>query len=271
VFTNKFSHAAWLTLAASMMASAQTPFVISNVHSALAMTDTPVEASQSTINQDTPTGGTYQQWVLHRPGTAIVYEIRSVANGNLLSVNVPSSGWAVIGNPLLLGTPEQLWQISRAAGSTGYEILSEVLQETSSSGSLPTYARLALDVPDFSTSAGEYIQEFKENDGTNQQWQFNPQDRTTILVTAFGSSIVITGYNFQANTRVCPVLESAVGLPQSVGSCISTGDGTFTYVYPVPGGYNFSSTGGYVVMAVEDQNGNVLAIGSAPGSYTAKL
>jgi hypothetical protein len=123
MFTNKFSHAALLTLAASMMASAQTPFVISNVHSALVMSATPWNPRSSRINQDTPTGGTNQQWVFHRPGTAIFYEIRSVASGMVVGVETPSSGFAVSGAALPSGTPEQLWQISRAAGSTGYEIL----------------------------------------------------------------------------------------------------------------------------------------------------
>ena len=272
MFTNKFSHAALLTLAASMMASAQTPFVISNVHSALVL-DLPAPLATldfTMINQSTPSGGTNQQWTFHRPGTAIAYEIRSVDSGMVLDAPVAASGSPIQQFPASGGN-NQLWQISRAAGSTGYEILSENLEETNSPGSLPTYARLALDVPDFSTSAGTPIQEFTENNGTNQQWQFNPQGRNTILVSALGSGIVITGYGFQANAEVCPVLEWAVGLPLATAPCVTTGDGTFTYVFPVPSGYTFSSTGGYVVMAVEDENRNVLAIGSAPGTFTAKL
>ena len=283
MFTGKFSHTALLTLAASMAASAQTPFVISNVHSALVMSVLPSNPLWEWIQQDTPTGGTIQQWVLHRPGTAIAYEIRSVASRMVLNTPLAESGVSteqVAAN----GDSNQLWQISRAAGSTGYEIVSDLLEQTNSPGSLPTYAHLALDVPGFSTSSGAYLQEFTENDGTNQQWQFNPvsnavgispllRGSATILVSASVSSIVITGYGFPVSTRVCPVLESAVGLGLGEGSCVTTGDfeGSFNYVYPVPGGYTFSGTGGYVVMTVEDQNQNVLAIGSAPGSYLAKL
>ena len=216
MFTNKFSHAALLTLAASMTASAQTPFVISNVHSALAL-DLPESVTSvpfAMIDQAKPTGGTNQQWVLHRPGSTIAYEIRSVASAMVIQTPLAVSGFT-LQQFAANGLNNQLWQISRAAGSTGYEIVSEELQETNSSGSLPTYAHLAFDVPGLSTSVGTPIQEFTENNGTNQQWEFHPQGGSTILVSAFGDGIVITGYGFQGNSKVCPVLESSIGLPQA--------------------------------------------------------
>jgi hypothetical protein len=272
MFTTKFSHAAFLTLAASMAASAQTPFVIANVHSALAL-DVPQALDTlafTMLDQNTPTGATNQQWVLHRPGPAIAYEIRSVKSGMVMDVPVAASGIILQQFPVNGGN-NQLWQIARAAGSTGYEIVSNLEVQTNSPGSVPTYAQLAVDVPDFSTTVGTQVQVFTRNNGTNQQWHFNPLTRNSILVSASGSGIVITGYGFDANSEVCPVLESAVGLPLTTAPCIATGDGIFTYVFPVPSGYTFSSTGGYVVMAVEDQNRNVLAIGSGPGSFAARL
>jgi hypothetical protein len=271
MFTNKFSPAALLTLAASMVASAQTPFIIENLNSALVME---VPASVETlpfmmIDQSTLTGGTNQQWVLHRPGAAFAYEIRSVASGMVLDAPVAASGLPIQQFPAD-GNSTQLWHISRAKGSTGYEIVSDALADTGSSGSLSTYAHLALDVPGSSTSDGTLIEEVTENNGNNQQWQLYPEDLVTVMVSASASTITIKGYHFKPNASVQAVLESAGDLPAAYAGWTNVGDGPFTSYYSVPDGYSFSSTGGYVVVVFEDENRNVLAIGSAPGTYTAK-
>jgi hypothetical protein len=272
MFTNKFSHAALLTLAASMMASAQTPFIIENLNSALVM-EVPASLEKlpfTMIDQSFLTGGTNQQWVLHRPGATFAYEIRSVASGMVLNAPVAASGVPIQQFPVN-GYPNQLWQISRAAGSTGYEIVSDVLEETSSPGSLSTYAHLALDVPGSSTSDGTVIEEVTENNGSNQQWQLYPEDSATVMVSASASTIVFTLNHFKPGTVVQQVLESAGELPAAYAGFVGLGDSPLTVHYSVPDGYSFSRTGGYVVVVVEDQNGNVLAIGSGPGTYTAKL
>jgi hypothetical protein len=286
MFTNKLSYAAYLTLAASMAASAQTPFVLSNVNSAL-VPDVPGAVATvpfSTIPVETPNGGSNQQWVLHRPSGATAYEIRSVVSGFVMDAPLDASGSLVQQFPAGGGN-NQLWQISRAAGSTGYEILSPNLVELQqqppciAGGPYICTARLvplALEVP-ASAAAGTPIQVSAENNATNQQWLFNPQFPTveaainfgrTILLSPGSTSITINGFGFPPNSEVCPVLESAAGIGFTTAPCATTSVfGGFSYVFPLPLlNVYFSNLSGYVVMTVEDANQNLLAIASVAGA-----
>ena len=292
--TMRFSHTALLTLAASMAASAQTPFVISNVHSALVL-DLPAALATldfTMIDQSTPSGGTNQQWTFHRPSGAQAYEILSVASGMAIDVPSPVSGMTLQQWPAN-GSSDQLWQITRQLGEAGYEIASVNQVEKSSpvcgTGTLctATYVPLVLDVPGFST-AETMIQVYTENAGTNQQWNLQAVYPSLEAAVHLGHSIsvstgsagaTIDGSGFSANAEVCPVWESspAFGVGFTTASCLTTSDlGTFTYTFPFPKRYTFAppqtplATTGYIVMTVEDKNQNLLAVGSvATTLYTS--
>ena len=293
MFTNKFSHAALLTLAASMMASAQTPFVISNVHSALVL-DLPAPLATldfTMINQSTPSGGTNQQWTFHRPAGTTAYEILSVASGMAIDVPAPVSGMTLQQWPAN-GSNDQLWQITRQLGEAGYEIASVNQVEKSSpvcgagTQCVATYVPLVLDVPGFSTAVAP-IQVYAENAGTNQQWNLQPVYPSleaathlshSISVSTSSAGATIDGYGFSPNTEVCPVWESsAIGDGFTTAPCVITSDlGTFTYTFQPPGGYQFVqpptaflTTTGYIVMTIEDKSQNLLAVGSVAATlYT---
>jgi hypothetical protein len=287
MFTTKLSNAAFLTLAASMVASAQTPFVIANVHSALVL-DVPADLETlpfTMINQATPSGGTNQQWTLHRPTGATAYEIRSVGSGMVIDTPVAASGITIQQAPAN-GTKNQLWQLSRAMGEAGYEIASVNLVDGPSncSGSLclANFVPLVLDVPAFSTTAGTLIQVYTENSGTNQQWAFQPVFPSLeaaihlghfVQVSAGSNTVTIDGSGFSPNSEVCPVLDSLIGAGAyfTTAPCITTSTlGMFSYAFPLPQGFTFVSSkqgdSGYVVVTIEDKNQNVLAIGGVAAS-----
>ena len=260
-----------LAIAASIgLASAQTPFMISSVNSGQVL-DVPdfSKNSGALIQQYTPNGGTNQQFTLRRRGANLAYEIVSVSSGQVL--DVPGSSTKP-GTPIQQftanGGTNQLWQLSRAAGSTGYEIVSADLETIDGRpGSLPSYANLVLDVPHSSTSAGTVIQQYTENGGTNQQWHFSPQVLRNITLANSPGAIAIFGWGFPAGSEVCPVIVGAYG---GVAPCTSVQtNGVFFYEWSSPATTTpfDSNLSGYVVVIVEDKNGNVLAVGSIAGGF----
>jgi hypothetical protein len=136
-----------------------------------------------------------------------------------------------------------------------------------SPGRLSSPANLVLDVPGQSTAPGTPIQQYTENDGLNQQWLFNSENQDTFSLSFPSNygSIKINGWHFKPGIEVCPVLEDPLGGPAPCTTVQS--DGTFTYdlgtqqpeTLLVPGA-------GYIVVLIDDANGNVLGIGSVAGS-----
>jgi hypothetical protein len=260
-----------LAVSASIgMASAQTPFVISSVNSGQVL-DVPdfSKNSGALIQQFTPNGGTNQQFTLRRRGANLAYEIVSVSSQ--LVLDVPGSSTrpgTSIQQFTANGGSNQLWQLSRAAGATGYEIVAlDREQINGSAGSLPSYVNLVLDVPHSSTSAGTVIQQYTENGGTNQQWHFSPQAPRNITLANAPGAIAIFGWGFPAGSEVCPVIVGAYG---GVAPCTTViANGAFAYEWSSPATTTpfDSKLSGYVVVMIEDQNGNVLAVGSIAGGF----
>ena len=278
------SHGLLIMAASAALASAQTPFMISNVSSKLVL-DVPgfSKASGKLIQQFTPNAGTNQQWMFHRHGAKIAYEIVNVNSGMVLDVPASSTtpGQQIQQFPANGGN-NQLWQFSYPAGATGYEIVSlnqydPPGPQCSSICLAPQPVNLVLDVPDFSKKAGELIQQFTENGGTNQQWLFEPQVVKSISVLGANGTIEITGWGFQAGTEVCPVIENAPG-GGFVSPCANVAsDGAFTYTWQPPAnsvlyfsdnpGGSYLALSGNPMVVVEDKNAYVLAIANAPGAF----
>ena len=279
------SHGLLIMAASAALASAQTPYMISNVSSKLVL-DVPgsSKASGQLIQQFTPNAGTNQQWMFHRRGADIAYEIVNVNSGMVLDVPASSTtpGQQIQQFPANGGN-NQLWQFSYPAGATGYEIVSlnqydPPAPPCSSTCLGPPPVNLVLDVPDFSKKAGELIQQFTQNGGTNQQWLFEPQVVKSISVLGANGSIGITGWGFQAGTEVCPVIENVNG-SGFVAPCTNVAsDGAFSYTWQLPASsaalyFSDNPGGGYVeisgppLVVIEDKNEYVLAIGNAPGAF----
>ena len=273
----KIAVPALLAMAALPSAPAQTPFVISSANSSLVL-DVP-ESSKAPgvdVQQWTPNGGANQQWTLRRYGSSLLYEIVSVNSGLVLDVAGDSEeAGARIDQYTAQGAPNQLWSIYRRAGSTeGYEIVSSQMErvKTCSGDCLPDEVNLVLDVPASSQNAGTLIQQYTENDGINQQWNFNAesQARITLSFTESGGAIQIAGYHFKANSRVCPVLEDPLG---GIAPCANVAsDGTFRYsLGPEQSGTELMTGPGHIVVVIDDADGNVLAIGSVSGYVNENL
>jgi hypothetical protein len=83
--------------------------------------------------------------------------------------------------------------------------------------------------------------------------------------SSYDAPIKISGWHFKPGIEVCPVLEDPLG-----GNALCTtvqSDGTFTYDLGLQQSYTVMGPGsGYMVVLIDDDNGNVLAIGSVAGS-----
>jgi hypothetical protein len=269
---NRIASTALLATATIGFASAQTPFVISSVNSGLVLDVKGASKDAGTLVQQwTPNGGTNQQWTLRRFGTGLLYEIVSVNSGLVLDVEGRStSAGAGIDQYFAQGTPNQLWNIYRRPGTTqGYAIVSEQVSPAPySPGRLSSPANLVLDVPGLSTAPGTAIQQYTENDGLNQQWLFNSENQNTISLSppsSYDAPIKISGWHFTPGIEVCPVLEDPLG---GNAPCTTVqSDGTFSYGLGLQQPYTVMESGsGYMVVLIDDDNGNVLAIGSVAGS-----
>jgi len=270
---NQIASTALLASATIGLASAQTPFVISSVNSGLMLdVEGASKNAEALVQQWTPNGDTNQQWTLRRFGTGLLYEIVSVNSGMVLDVKGGStSAGAAIDQYFAQGTPNQLWNIYRRPGATqGYAIVSEQVSPAPyDPGRLsPSPANLVLDVPDLSKTPGAAIQQYTENDGLNQQWFFNSENQNTISLSSpasYDAPIKISGWHFKPGIDVCPVLEDPLG---GNAPCTTVkSDGTFSYDLGLQQAGTFMEPGsGYMVVLIDDDNGNVLVIGSVAGS-----
>jgi hypothetical protein len=264
---------ALLTITVSIsLASAQSRFMIYSVNSGQVLDVPGFSTTPGTLIQQWPPNlGKNQQWTFREvslPHNGF-YEIVSVNSGQVLDVPGFSTtpGTQIQQWPANGGTNQQ-WTFSRAPGSTGYEIVSrdEEYVACSPDPCFPTYVNLVLDVPGFSTHAGTVIQQWTENDGTNQQWNLHSLTSEKISLGSGGSVLEVTGFGFPPGTLACPVLL----VPFSATPCATVlANGTFSATISPPGFYYSNSVRGYVVVTIEDNAGNVLAIGSTPGGFEA--
>ena len=79
-------------------------------------------------------------------------------------------------------------------------------------------------------------------------------------------NIVITGWGFTPGTLACPVLFNSFTV-MPCATVLTNGTFSATFVSTFLTYYN-KSLPGYVVATIEDNAGNVLAIGSVPGGFT---
>jgi hypothetical protein len=279
VFSNATRNVTMLLgmVACTVPATAQTQFLITSVSSgqALDVTDSSKTPGGS-IQQSVPTVAANQLWTMHRHGDSFSYEIVSVNSGLVLDVAGSSTKpGAYIQQDTATGGNNQLWHFARVGGATGYEIIATNQEELPGfPGSLATYANLVLDVPNFSTKPGIYIQQSTANGGTNQQWIFNARPSGNFLTgfqfngidvsggNSYTVPITVAGGSFAAGSEVCPVFVAA-SYTWSVACATVASNGTFSYEVGPPSGFQFSGPGGYTVVIIEDKNQNVLAIGSA--------
>jgi hypothetical protein len=285
VFSNATRNAATVLLgmaACTGLASAQTQFLITSDSSGLALDVTASStAPGGSIQQSVPTAAANQLWTMRRHGASFSYEIVSVNSG--LVLDVPGSSTkpgTYIQQYTANGGNNQLWHFL-GAGPTSYVIVANNQEELpgpagcglpGSALCLAGYANLVLDVPDFSTQPGRYIQQYTENDGTNQQWVFHAQPSGNFLrgltftgiTVSSADSITVNGFGFAAGSEVCPVFEAAYTSWATPCATVAA-NGTFSYQNGAPNQWYDASEAGYVVVIVEDKNENVLAIGSVPG------
>ena len=254
-----------LALAALSTASAQTPFVITNVRSGLALDVLDASTAPGTpIQQWTPNGTKAQQWTLRRYKTTSYYELVSVNSGLVLSAAAPLNG-ALMSQLAAQGTPTQLWMINRPASAThGFEITSsqQVLAPGSCSSPrcLATYINLVLDDPDSATTLGTSVWQYYENDTEAQQWLFKGSTYG-VTVANTGGSLVLSGFGFKPGMQICPVIEGWEDLAS--GCTTAQQNTTFSYTFG-SSGFTYVGTGNLVIM-VNDYQGNVLAIENVTG------
>jgi hypothetical protein len=265
------------TVASTGLAPAQTAFVIQSLSSGKALDGvifTPFP-HQNFIQQFPINWQIDQQWALRR--VANHYQIASFLTGQVLEGYSTTHGTSIDQSPVDGGT-YQLWTIKPAPTSNLYEIISANVETIPCDGFFPCFANLAFDVPYFSNADGAVIDQWTENDGTNQQWIFNPINDTSlpwvhknIVATPNGGTVTTSGWNFQPFTQVCPVF----GLSQGAvpGACTTVdANGSFsvatTSVSDSLGLFQFDGNGtGQIVVTAEDTSGNVLAIGSVRGRW----
>jgi len=291
VFSNATRNVATVLLgmaACTGLASAQTQFMITSVSSGQALDVTAGSKTPGgSIQQSVPTASAQQLWTMHRHGASFGYEIVSVNSGLVLDVPGSSTKPGTdIQQYTANGGNNQLWSFAGAGGLTSYEIVSSNQEPLPGppSCSLPgsiclaTFANLVLDVPDFSTQPGRYIDQYTATGGTNQQWVFHPQPTGNFLkgivftgITVSSSNLItINGFGFAAGSEVCPVFEALYASWAAPCATVAA-DGTFSY----RGGaldQSYDPTEiGYVVVIIEDKNENVLAIGSVAGDVQPPL
>jgi hypothetical protein len=266
------------TVASTGFVSAQTSFVIASANSGQVLDVPGFSTTPGTLIQQYPfDGGTNQQWTIRRVGSN--YEIVSLNSGQVLDVPGLSTipGTHIQQYPANGGTNQQWW-FRRTNGSTGYEIISadyETINGGCDNANPPNCyfgqtVNLALDVPGFSITPGTRIQQYAENDGTNQQWLFYPQALRNISVSGNNNTVTTAGWGFQPGGIVCPLFNFSRYVVTGSSCATVLPNGTFnvdtTYL---PGYYYDKAAIGNVVVTVEDTMGNVLAIGSAPGAWVA--
>lgn len=253
------------------LAFGQTPFVISNVSSGQVLDDpASSNAPGIAVQQWTPNGGMNQQWILRRSSNGL--EIVSLASALALGPQYGSDlpGVTIVQNTVT-GSPSQSWQIQR--GSTGYLLVSSQ-RETIPCGTdcLPNSVNLALDDPGFSQTAGERMQQWTENGGTNQQWLFHPQSLAsfTISMSLTEQTLTIVGIHFPIGEEVCPAITYYEFGTQ--GTCAPVrADGTFASTTQFGPALMLQNGGGYIVVVIQTEAGNVLAIDSVAGSLTQNI
>jgi len=254
------------------LASGQTSFVISNVSSGLVLDDPASSTAPGiAVQQWTANGGMNQQWIFRRSsnGLEIISQASGLAIGPQYGSDLPG---VTIYQNTVTGARSQSWQIER--GSAGY-ILVSAQQETIPCGGtdcLSGYANLALDDPGFSPNPGERMQQYTENGGTNQQWLFHPQSlaAVTLSMSVDEQTLTVSGMHFPAGAEVCPVITNSVFGAQ--GTCAPVrGDGTFLSTTKFGPALMLQSGPGYIVVVVQTEEGNVLAIDSIAGSLAQNI
>ena len=259
------------------MACAQSPFIIWSADSWLVLQSQNNQVG-TLIAQYTYTGQANQQWMLHRAPGTLAYEFISVSSHQALDVPgfSHSNGTKIQQYPVNGGVNQQ-WRLHRAASASGFEIISMDPGPISypSGGCQPLClgfpTTLVLDDPGFSLVAGTPVQQYTENGGINQQWVFSPVGSARVFAVGSGDAITFSGFGFQPGAQVCPVLESQMQLSCTYASAT----GTIAETVTLPPSYYSQSYNsqlpGLLVVAAEDQNGNVLAINTVAGALAPEL
>jgi hypothetical protein len=263
---------ALLAATAVGLAFGQTPFVISSVSNGLVLDDPASSTAPGiAVQQWTANGGKNQEWILKRSSNGL--EVLSLVSGLAIGPQYGSDlpGVTIYQNTVT-GAPSQSWQLIR--GSDGYILVSAQLETIPCGGTdcLSQEAYLALDDPAFSPKAGERMQQWTLNYGTNQQWLFHPQSLAafTIAMSVDKQTMTFSGMNFPAGAEVCPMIANFV-YPTEGNCAVVESNGTFSSTTQFGGYLQLQSGGGYIAVTIESKSGNVLAIGSVAGSFITNI
>lgn len=139
-------------------------YIITSVHSGLAITDPGASNTNSTVmEQQTVTNAPSQQWILTGVGTN-EYTLTNASSGQFLDVTGASdANSALVDQYPANGNTNQTWTFHSLGGNT-YELTA-------------LNSGLALDVDGGGTANGEDIDQYPYQDHTWQQWIFTPVPR----------------------------------------------------------------------------------------------
>jgi Ricin-type beta-trefoil lectin domain-like len=245
------------------------------------------------IQQSQLDGGTYQQWTFVLQNDFGFY-IYSVNSGLCLSPS-PQPGGHI--QQLPNAVSPGLWTL-RAVSATTYEIVYLGLYITIAyAGPFPPGwpvplgqvlgpgNGLVVDVPAFSTEPSTPIQVWTRNDGSNQQWTFTSLGTWVLWVNfpcnlsvlgernEIGATLTISGQGFPvyAVLRACymGIPNRALGVVSaSAGSFQVAEDGTFSIYDNISfTSMNINDAFGFVALAIVDEGGNFLAIGTVSAAF----
>jgi hypothetical protein len=249
-----------------------TPFMIGSAYSGLVISVPGGSTTPGTFIWQWPgTEETDTQWTFRASSQPGFYEIVSVSSGQVLDNSFSTTPGTVIQQRPANGGTNQQWTFAHAPGSAAYEIVSADLEEPACYPCFPSNLLLTVPVsnnPDvFIGDLETFVQQWTENDGINQQWSLIPLVPIGISMGLAGTdNLAITGWGFKPGTLACPVLLHGPSLPCATVSATGTFSATFVGT-DLLGYYNSGS--GYVTGIIQDDLGNVLAVGSVPGQLAA--
>jgi hypothetical protein len=151
-----------ITVAGSSSLIPNGTYVITSVHSGLALADPNSSTTNGTdMQQLTVTSGTNQQWKVNNLGNNVITLV-NVASGQALDVTGASTATgALVDQWPLSGNANQQWQVNAVAGGA-FELVS-------------VNSGLALDVNGAGTTVGETIDQYTYGGNSWQQWKFAAQ------------------------------------------------------------------------------------------------